>query len=185
MGEHPNAAKMREAAAKFVAGDLDGFVATFSDDIVWRSGGSSALSGTYKGKDEVAGWFGTIRRFAGDTIDVEPVDVLADDEHLTIFLHITANGTTRCSTSRWPTRSASTRTAGGRSRGTCRTTRQPGTGSSRSRYDPSPRTCRAWRSSASCRSCETRATERSPRVFSIRLRATSVDRRRLPVIASG
>ena len=65
-------------------------MATFSDDIVWRSGGSSALSGTYKGKDEVAGWFGTIRRFAGDTIDVEPVDVLADDEHLTIFLHITA-----------------------------------------------------------------------------------------------
>lgn len=90
MGEHPNAAKMREAAAKFVAGDLEGFMATFSDDIVWRSGGSSALSGTYRGKDEVAGWFGTIRRFAGDTIDVEPVDVLADDEHLTIFLHITA-----------------------------------------------------------------------------------------------
>ena len=40
--------------------------------------------------EEVAGWFGKIREFAGDTIDVEPVDVLADDEHLTIFLHITA-----------------------------------------------------------------------------------------------
>ena len=89
MGEHPNAAKMREAAGKFVAGDLDGFMATFSDDIVWRSGGSSVLSGTYKGKDEVAGWFGKIREFAGDTIDVEPVDVLADDAHLTIFLRIT------------------------------------------------------------------------------------------------
>jgi ketosteroid isomerase-like protein len=90
MGEHPNAARMREAVAKFVAGDLEGFMATFSDDIVWRSGGSSALSGTYEGKDDVARWFATIRRFAGDTIDVEPVDVLADDEHLTIFLHITA-----------------------------------------------------------------------------------------------
>lgn len=31
-GKHPNAAKMREAAAKFVAGDLDGFMTTFSDD---------------------------------------------------------------------------------------------------------------------------------------------------------
>ena len=92
MGEHPNAAKMLEAAARFVAGDLDGFMATFSDDIVWRSGGSSALSGIYKGKGEVAGWFGKIREFAGDTIDVEPVDVLADDEHLTIFLHHRGTG---------------------------------------------------------------------------------------------
>jgi len=53
-------------------------------------GGLECPLGHVQGKDEVAGWFGKIREFAGDTIDVEPVDVLVDDEHLSIFLDITA-----------------------------------------------------------------------------------------------
>lgn len=53
-----------------------------------------------------------------------------------------------------------------------------------SRY-PSPSTARPWRSSASRRSRWPIAVVTSPRVFSIRLRATSVVRRRFPVIASG
>jgi hypothetical protein len=47
------------------------------------------------------------------------------------------------------------------------------------------RSASAWRSSASCRSRWTNAIDRSPRVFSIKDRATSVDRRRFIVIASG
>jgi uncharacterized protein len=185
MAEHPNAVKMREAAAQFVAGDLEGFMATFSDDIVWRSGGSSALSGTYKGKDEVAGWFGQIREFAGDTIDVEPLDVLADDEHLTIFLHITAKRDDQVLDVE--VANAFRVDPDGRWKESWYLPNDQAAWDRffRDRYDPSPRSCRAWRSSASWRSWETRATERSPRVFSIRVRATSVDRRRLPVIASG
>ena len=49
----------------------------------------------------------------------------------------------------------------------------------------SPWRSRAWRSSASLRVRWTIDTERSPRVFSMMLRATSVERRRCPVIASG
>jgi uncharacterized protein len=89
MVEHPNAVRMRRAAEQFVAGDLEGFMATFDDDIVWRSGGASALAGTYRGKEAVAGWFAKIRELTGGTIQVEPVDILADDERLTIFLRIT------------------------------------------------------------------------------------------------
>jgi uncharacterized protein len=90
MADHPNAMRMRTAMERFMAGDMEGFLSTFSDDIVWRTGGANALTGTYRGKQEVGEWFGKLRELAVGTQRVEPLDLLADDEHLVVFLRLSA-----------------------------------------------------------------------------------------------
>jgi uncharacterized protein len=90
MADHPNAVRMRQAVESLMSGDLDGFLSAFSDDVVWRSGGSNQLSGTFRGKQGLAGWMGKQFELTDSTINVEPIDVIADDERLAIFLRIRA-----------------------------------------------------------------------------------------------
>jgi ketosteroid isomerase-like protein len=89
MADHPNAVRMRQAVGAFMAGDMDSFLSTFADDIIWRVGGANPLSGTHRGKGEVGAWFAKLRELSNGTLHVEPVDAVADDDHLAVFLHIT------------------------------------------------------------------------------------------------
>jgi uncharacterized protein len=91
MADHPNAVRMRQAVDAFMTGDMDSFLSTFADDIVWRVGGANALSGTHRGKEDIAAWFAKLRELSGGTLRVEPLDAVADDDHLAIFLHITGH----------------------------------------------------------------------------------------------
>jgi ketosteroid isomerase-like protein len=88
--DHPNALRMREAVNQFMAGDMESFLSGFAEDIVWRTGGNNALAGTYRGRGELARWFETWNDWTGGTHRITPVDVLADDDHLVLFLHISA-----------------------------------------------------------------------------------------------
>ena len=90
MADHPNALRMRRAVEKFMARDMEGFLSNFADDIVWRTGGDNALTGVRRGKDEVARWFRTWDEKTGGSHMIEPVDVLADDRHMVVFLRIKA-----------------------------------------------------------------------------------------------
>jgi ketosteroid isomerase-like protein len=90
MADHPNALRMRRAVEKFMARDMEGFLANFADDVVWRTGGDNALTGVRRGRDEVARWFRTWDEKTAGSHMIEPVDVLADDRHLVVFLRIKA-----------------------------------------------------------------------------------------------
>lgn len=90
MADHPNALRMRRAVEKFMARDMEGFLSNFADDVVWRTGGDNALTGVRRGKDEVARWFRTWDEKTGGSHMIEPVDVLADDRHMVVFLRIKA-----------------------------------------------------------------------------------------------
>ena len=90
MADHPNAMRMRRAVERFMARDMEGFLANFADDVVWRTGGDNALTGVRRGKDEVARWFRTWDEKTGGSHMIEPVDVLADDRHMVVFLRIKA-----------------------------------------------------------------------------------------------
>jgi ketosteroid isomerase-like protein len=54
MSASENKARTQAAYAAFIAGDLDGAMRVMSDDIEWVVPGGSTISGTYRGKDEVA-----------------------------------------------------------------------------------------------------------------------------------
>ena len=90
MADHPDALRMREAVEKFMARDMEGFLSHFADDVVWRTGGDNQLTGVRRGKDEVAEWFRLWDERTGGSHVIEPVDVLADDRHLVVFLRIKA-----------------------------------------------------------------------------------------------
>lgn len=78
---HPNEELLRREYEGRARRDLEVVAATFHDDIVWRVPGRSAISGTYRGKDEVLGYVRTRQELAGGTFEITVHDVLANDEH--------------------------------------------------------------------------------------------------------
>lgn len=72
---HPNEDLVRRGFAAFGAGDIATLGELFADDIVWHVGGRSPISGDYKGKDEVFGFFAQLAERAGGTLHVDVHDV--------------------------------------------------------------------------------------------------------------
>ena len=81
MTDHPNLDILRRGYAAYGAGDLDAISELLHDDVVWHVAGHSPISGDYKGKEQVFGFFGKIQALSDGTSKVEVHDLLADDEH--------------------------------------------------------------------------------------------------------
>lgn len=81
---------LTEAAYKaFSAGDLEGAMKDMADDIEWVVPGDSTISGTYRGKDEVADFFVTI---AGKGFQTEPEYFVAEGDHVVVLTRTTVEG---------------------------------------------------------------------------------------------
>jgi len=78
---HPNEELLRREYDGRARGDLAEVAATFHDEIVWHVPGRSAISGTYRGKDEVMAYVRERQALAGGTFEITVHDVLANDEH--------------------------------------------------------------------------------------------------------
>jgi hypothetical protein len=86
-----NAAQVRDAVAAFGRGDIPALASTyFHPDIIWHVAGSSPVAGTYKGQEEVFGFFRTAIEQTGGTFKVTPHAVLGDDEHGVLLAETTA-----------------------------------------------------------------------------------------------
>lgn len=83
---HPNEELLRNAYEAFSAGDVDGAMAVFSDNIRWHVEGHTPLAGVYIGHDEVLGFFGALVERSGGTFSLEVHDVLANDEHAVVLV---------------------------------------------------------------------------------------------------
>lgn len=81
--------KVREALACIDRRDTDGFMAFWTDDVVWQMSGSGPFGGAYRGKDAVRGLSDALMGVIGPSYSMEPVDVLADDRHVVIMFHVT------------------------------------------------------------------------------------------------
>jgi ketosteroid isomerase-like protein len=62
-----NVERTREAYAAFARGDLDAIKADMDPDITWTVSGRSSLAGTYRGIDEVLGYFVKLFEISGGT----------------------------------------------------------------------------------------------------------------------
>lgn len=85
-----NVERMQKGYDAFGKGDLDALRELFSADIVWHSGGNNALSGDYKGLDEVFGLFGKLFEMTEGTFQQEVHDLLASDKHAVAITRATA-----------------------------------------------------------------------------------------------
>jgi ketosteroid isomerase-like protein len=87
---HPNEDLVRRGYVAFGTGDFATLRELFADDVVWHVGGRSAITGDYKGKNEVFGFFAQLAERAGGTFRVDVHDVLANDVHVVALVTLTA-----------------------------------------------------------------------------------------------
>lgn len=81
MSVHPNAVIVRDGFDRFVRGDVAGLVGLFADDAVWHVPGANAMTGNYRGRDEIVAFLRRTSELTGGTYRVEVLWVVADDEH--------------------------------------------------------------------------------------------------------
>ena len=89
MSASENKATTEAAYQAFMAGDLEGAMKDMADDIEWIVPGNSKISGTYRGKQEVADFFVTI---AGRGFQTAPEHFIADGDHVVVLTRTTVDG---------------------------------------------------------------------------------------------
>jgi hypothetical protein len=88
--EHPNLTKIRQALDAYNSGDRQAMKEFLSPDIRWHVSGDHALSGDYKGIDEVLAYFERVQELTEGSLRIAPNQMLADDGRATIFMRVTA-----------------------------------------------------------------------------------------------
>jgi ketosteroid isomerase-like protein len=76
-----NIARLKDAYKAFASGDLDAVTKNWSPDIIWHAGSVGPISGDYKGKDEVLGFFASLMQESGGTFKLDVRHMIADDEY--------------------------------------------------------------------------------------------------------
>lgn len=89
MAGETNLELTKQAYAAFSKGDVDTALANLADDIEWVVPGNSTLSGTYRGKDEVLGFW---MKLAEKSFVTSPEYFLADEERVVVLTSTTADG---------------------------------------------------------------------------------------------
>jgi ketosteroid isomerase-like protein len=88
--QHANVQRSRRAYEAFGKGDMDTVGELIADDAVYHISGNNPLSGDYKGKKAIFGFFGKLMEVTGGTFKLEVHDILANDDHTVILVRETA-----------------------------------------------------------------------------------------------
>jgi hypothetical protein len=70
--------------------DREAMAESLAEDAVWHVGGTHRLSGDYRGREAILGYFDSVRGETSDTMRLEPLEVLANERHGAAFLRVTA-----------------------------------------------------------------------------------------------
>jgi ketosteroid isomerase-like protein len=80
-----------QAWDRWVAGDLDGFIALWDANGEWTNAGQSQISGTSRGHDEIAKVAQIAFEVSGGTLHARPIELAAaSDETVLGYLHVEA-----------------------------------------------------------------------------------------------
>ena len=86
--EHPNARRMRRVPEAVQRGDMAAVFEHFPEDVVWYSPSGDRV---YRGHDGLRTFFGQLLEASNGTLLPEVEDVLGSDEHVVVFLRVTAS----------------------------------------------------------------------------------------------
>lgn len=92
MSAQANKETAEAAYRAFAEGDAAAAMKDMSDDVVWTAGGDSALTGTYNGKEEIAGLWA---KFGEKGLKTEPHDFIADGNKVVVLTTVTLGGQTQ------------------------------------------------------------------------------------------
>jgi ketosteroid isomerase-like protein len=91
MAGEQNLERTKQAYAAFAAGDVAAASENLADDIEWIVPGNSKISGTYRGKDDVIGFWMSL---AEKSFTTSPEHFLADEDRVVVLTSTTADGHT-------------------------------------------------------------------------------------------
>jgi uncharacterized protein len=91
MAEHPNVARIRDGYAAFAKGDFAVLNDLFAEDLLWHEPGQNQLSGDYRGREAVYGFFGKLMEVTEGSLSVDLDAVFADDEHGVALVALSAS----------------------------------------------------------------------------------------------
>jgi uncharacterized protein len=90
MTEHSNVELTRRGHAAFAVGDLQALSDMMADNVTWHVSGGP-LTGIYRGRDDVLGFFARLAEETAGTFRLEVHDVLANDEHSVALCTLSAS----------------------------------------------------------------------------------------------
>jgi ketosteroid isomerase-like protein len=82
---HSNGEVIRQGFEAFDNGDMATIAEILAPDVVWHASGQHALSGEFRGQDEVFGYFGKLLQLTEGTFRQEIHALLADDDHVVVL----------------------------------------------------------------------------------------------------
>ena len=91
MTEHPNVELTRRGYEAFAKGDLATLSELMADGVTWHVLGVGSLDGTYRGREDVFGFFGRLAEETGGTFRLDVHDVLANDGHAVALCTLSAS----------------------------------------------------------------------------------------------
>jgi len=89
MSAQENKATTEAAYRAFSEGDGAGAMENMDDSVVWEARGDNSLTGTYRGKEEIAGLWA---KFGEKGLKTEPHDFLADGDKVVVLTTVTLDG---------------------------------------------------------------------------------------------
>jgi ketosteroid isomerase-like protein len=89
MSAQANKETAEAAYRAFAAGDAAAAMENMDDGVVWTARGDSSLSGTYKGKAEIAGLWA---KLGEKGLRTEPHDFIADGDKVVVLTKVTLDG---------------------------------------------------------------------------------------------
>ncbi len=92
MSADDNKQAARDGYAAYSAGDAEGAMANISDSIEWVAGGDNATTGTYRGKQEVGGFWAQLGR---TSFQVEPREFIAERDKVIVLASRSVGGDQR------------------------------------------------------------------------------------------
>jgi uncharacterized protein len=90
MAEHPNVARIRDGYAAFAKGDFAVLNDLFAEDLLWHEPGQNQLSGDYRGREAVYGFFGKLMERTEGSLRVDLDTAFADDKCAVALVVLTA-----------------------------------------------------------------------------------------------
>jgi ketosteroid isomerase-like protein len=89
MSADENKATAEAAYRAFSEGDGAGAMENMDDSVVWEVRGDNSLTGTYRGKEEVAGLWA---KFGEKGLKTEPHDFIGDGDKVVVLTTVTLDG---------------------------------------------------------------------------------------------
>lgn len=92
---HPNGHCILQMAAAWNEADVAKIMSFFDDDPTYHLAGQNAVSGTYRGRDEIERLTHRLLDIGQRGVKVEPLDILANDQNVVFIYRTHSEGATR------------------------------------------------------------------------------------------